>query len=356
MGPIWSTCKSGKSKKQKKTVEDPPCAKYTADPEKAADASPAQERKASLTEVLPETTETTETMPATTTTSPPPPPHVKARTSEYPGASDDVKRSQVKEEHVRWSVEWTEYKPITYTQEKILKDKPVWADADVSDKEKFAKIQFNTMDGVINRMSYHGNYEMEKLDDIDVPRNPSGRTGMKGRGLLGKWGPNHAADPIVTRFKRDSTGKVEERDGKPILEFVAIQRRDCQEWAIPGGMVDNGEHVSATLKREFGEEALNSIEDGEKEETKELIADFFSNGTTIYEGYVDDPRNTDNAWMETTATNFHDDDGKKAGKIPLNAGDDAQAVRWMPIDGDIHLYASHKDFIQKVCERLNAHF
>ena len=30
-------------------------------------------------------------------------------------------------------------------------------------------------------------------------RNPIGRTGMAGRGLLGKWGPNHAADPIVTR-------------------------------------------------------------------------------------------------------------------------------------------------------------
>lgn len=30
-------------------------------------------------------------------------------------------------------------------------------------------------------------------------RNPMGRTGMKGRGLLGRFGPNHAADPIVTR-------------------------------------------------------------------------------------------------------------------------------------------------------------
>ena len=30
-------------------------------------------------------------------------------------------------------------------------------------------------------------------------RNPIGRTGMTGRGLLGRWGPNHAADPIVTR-------------------------------------------------------------------------------------------------------------------------------------------------------------
>lgn len=33
------------------------------------------------------------------------------------------------------------------------------------------------------------------------PLNPQGRTGLKGRGILGKWGPNHAADPIVTRWK-----------------------------------------------------------------------------------------------------------------------------------------------------------
>ena len=27
----------------------------------------------------------------------------------------------------------------------------------------------------------------------------------------------------------------------------------------------------------------------------------------IYKGYVDDPRNTDNAWMETEAVNYHDE-------------------------------------------------
>ena len=30
-------------------------------------------------------------------------------------------------------------------------------------------------------------------------RNPIGRTGVCGRGLLGRWGPNHAADSVVTR-------------------------------------------------------------------------------------------------------------------------------------------------------------
>lgn len=29
----------------------------------------------------------------------------------------------------------------------------------------------------------------------------------------------------------------------------------------------------------------------------------------VFKGYVDDPRNTDNAWMETVAVNFHDESG-----------------------------------------------
>jgi ADP-ribose pyrophosphatase len=41
-----------------------------------------------------------------------------------------------------------------------------------------------------------------KFDEATgAPLNPYGRTGLTGRGLLGKWGPNHAADPIVTRWE-----------------------------------------------------------------------------------------------------------------------------------------------------------
>lgn len=72
-------------------------------------------------------------------------------------------------------------------------------------------------------------------------RNPIGRTGMTGRGLLGKWGPNHAADPIVTRWKKDSKGARVMVNGKPCLEFVAIKRRDTGEWALPG--VRGGHYV-----------------------------------------------------------------------------------------------------------------
>ena len=36
------------------------------------------------------------------------------------------------------------------------------------------------------------------------------------------------------RWKRDSSGEKVFKDGKPVLEFVAIQRTDCSEWALPG--------------------------------------------------------------------------------------------------------------------------
>jgi ADP-ribose pyrophosphatase len=62
-----------------------------------------------------------------------------------------------------------------------------------------------------------------------------GRTGMSGRGLLGRFGPNHAADPLVTRWKRAKNGEIVlDAHGQPIMQFVAIQRRDTGEWALPG--------------------------------------------------------------------------------------------------------------------------
>ena len=42
----------------------------------------------------------------------------------------------------------------------------------------------------------------------------------------------------------------------------------------------------------------------------------------VYRGYVDDPRNTDNAWMETIAINFHDSEGSSVAKFNFKAGMD----------------------------------
>ena len=45
----------------------------------------------------------------------------------------------------------------------------------------------------VNRASHEGEY---LVDATNRPLNIRGRTGVRGRGVLGKWGPNHAADPV----------------------------------------------------------------------------------------------------------------------------------------------------------------
>lgn len=59
------------------------------------------------------------------------------------------------------------------------------------------KPKWNSLDGTVNRVSYTDTYRVVN----QRPLNPLGRTGLSGRGVLGRWGPNHAADPIVTRWK-----------------------------------------------------------------------------------------------------------------------------------------------------------
>lgn len=115
-------------------------------------------------------------------------------------------------------------------------------------------------------------------------------------------------------------------------------------------MVDPGEQVSLTLKREFMEEALSTSTD-----TK-MLEEFFKSGTEIFKGYVDDPRNTDNAWMETVAVNFHDEAGEVVANFKLHAGDDAAKVKWMDVNSNIKLYATHLLIIEKVVQFLDAHW
>ena len=123
-------------------------------------------------------------------------------------------------------------------------------------------------------------------------------------------------------------------------------------------MVDPGEQVSATLKREFCEESLAIMEKGatEQQAIKDRLGVFFENGHPIYRGYVNDPRNTDNAWMETVAVNFHDESGETFDRIELTAGDDARSVRWIDIDSSLALYANHASFIEMTAAHRSAHW
>jgi ADP-ribose pyrophosphatase len=152
---------------------------------------------------------------------------VKARSQENP---DYPERLPVADEAVRWKNAWPDYQPPEWTHPLVFanaSDLPTghkWADpSEVSAAPKLhERTTFSTEGGAAHAYS-----EALTFDAAGRPMNPVGRTGLAGRGLLGKWGANHAADPIVTRFCPKS--------GR--LQVVAIQRKDTMQWAIPGGMV-----------------------------------------------------------------------------------------------------------------------
>jgi len=243
--------------------------------------------------------------------------HVKAR-NESPNGYN---RFPVPDDKVAWDVSYPAYQPNQFTAPSVLANdvslkKDGWAD-EATPQLAFAR----------RGVPQDSNGNAIRRDAEGFPMNPAGRTGTRGRGLLGKWGPNFAADPIVTRVN-PKTGE---------LEMLAIRRKDNGQWAIPGGMVDAGEMVSATLAREFEEEAGIRLD--------------MTDARSVYRGYVDDPRNTDNAWMETTVMHKHLD-AATAAKLKPKAGDDADAWRWMPLTEPelAKMYASHGQFVRAALE------
>lgn len=142
--------------------------------------------------------------------------HIKCRSNYYPFGG--IKRLVFSDNLVPWSVAFNDYNPPEYNSPSLL-NKP-WADPDIGNLYCFKLFtdihitivitgdpnfnpQWNELDNNVNRHSYAGTYILSE----GRPLNPKGRTGLKGRGVLGRWGPNHAADPVVTRWKRCDDGR-----------------------------------------------------------------------------------------------------------------------------------------------------
>jgi ADP-ribose pyrophosphatase len=225
-----------------------------------------------------------------------------------------------------WSAEYLEYKP------KYYRDPTVEANT-TPNGQKWAEPESKINTKNLNEKDFTS--YLATSQDKEIPRNPCGRTGIVGQGLLGKWGENWAADPIITRYA-PKTGK---------LLVLLIKRGDSGQWAIPGGMVDPGEtKLSLTAARELKEETGLDIKMDKARE--------------VYDGQVDDPRNTDNSWMMTKAYHLHLDNetSKDVDQQLLKAEDAAEikSIQWVPYDDPRinNLFASHTKFIQNVMKSI----
>ncbi|EDQ85552.1 uncharacterized protein MONBRDRAFT_29245 [Monosiga brevicollis MX1] len=264
----------------------------------------------------------------------------------YPGSK--MQRFAVAPEQVDWSMSLPGYNPIEYTHPSVAKG-PEWADP--ADPRA---INFNAVaNGVDRRSCYQTKFWVDT--ETGRPRNPHGRTGMTGRGLLGKWGVNWAADPVVTRWRRAANGTLLERDGRKVLEFIAIERSDNGGWAIPGGFRDRGEKMDTAVARELIEETMDGFDEMSPQD-QQPIKELLTQGQMVATIYSHDNRNTDNAWIETVCVNFHDDENRYTSKIQLRAGSDARNCQWMMVHSGIKVFASHHRLLKLVAQKHNAYF
>ncbi|KAK3749589.1 hypothetical protein QZH41_019730 [Actinostola sp. cb2023] len=83
---------------------------------------------------------------------------------------------------------------------------------------------------------------------------------------------------------------------------------------------------------------------------------FYAEKNWVLRGYVDNERNTDNAWMETMITNFHDDTGEIFGNVQFAAKDDVCSMAWLVVSRQLNLPENHVTFLKKVSRLHNAYF
>jgi ADP-ribose pyrophosphatase len=170
-------------------------------------------------------------------------------------------RFRITIDQASWNIPSPEYNPPYYVDTTVLENdyKKIangWADSE----EDWKLPQDDGSEDNIDR------------DEEGKPINPKGRTGIAGRGLFGKWGPNPYVILLISRVNKNS-GDTE----------ILLQIDSSDDVLLPEKFIKRIETLESTKKNLLGEFFL----------TENRII----NSKLIHEGYLYDRRQTDNAWL-----------------------------------------------------------
>lgn len=282
-------------------------------------------------------------------------------------------------------------KPWNCKHESFVNDETIIEGTDLYNRlQSETQIKIKYINKIKDKKIAYQEYKIKYIfDKLGRPLNPFGLTGITGRGQLGKWGKNPSGDALVTRSNTDGQIEILLVIRKKVYNTVNGKKTHIAggEPAIPGGMQDPGESAqSESAYRELVEETDDDYIPFEKKHTKEnkdqinsineqikqlestqteqikvlkeqiekinepltkllnsKISEIKKSCTPaleIFSGPVDDPRNTDNAWMYTNAIHIHYT--QQFDKQPNNAINEETDTRaWIPLENNMNLYASH---------------
>nr|XP_022305861.1 transient receptor potential cation channel subfamily M member 1-like [Crassostrea virginica] len=323
--------------------------------------------------------------------------HMASRESPYPGTS--VERFPVFDKYINWEETYPAYDPVLYTKpiEEYPEDVRPLIDLDYielihkledvslgqEDRQSILSTQtlhrplwnvaasynINDTNMEINRMSWidkDGVPIKYALDSYYIPLNPNGRTGLRGRGKLWRWGPNHCVKVVISRWKRfkPQNDFIKVND-KRVMEVIVLQKRASGELTLPEGK-EYGQLslYSAVCKKfmdkVFGQKNAEIDEQMSENQLVEFFQQFvephrgpftgFTSGI-IYKGYMDDPCNTDNAWREAEVWNIHY-------HVPDNL--DSKIInkekRWKEVSSYLHLPGNQNLIVQETARMHGAYY
>ena len=141
-----------------------------------------------------------------------------------------------------------------------------------------------------------------------------------------------------------------------VLAFRDVDELDGSEiYRVPSFFDEPGATISAVVRAEL----LNEVRRHRDEETVERITHLLrgifqgvEHAQEVYRGYLDDPRNTDNAWVETTV--YHHHFSRELGGL-LPFGHKACRAIWVSIY-DRKLRISNPQWIQTVQKFIEYEF
>lgn len=374
--------------------------------------------------------------------------HLAARQSPYPGTR--IARFPVFDKYVPWEQVYDVYDPKIYTKptDQFCEDEIIFVDEDLvqlkkahEERERMTEeekeclpplSQFSAKWNAVvtyRRESHTRSLDRRswissdnqplryKLDPMDIPINPMGRTGLRGRGVLWRWGPNHVIKAVCTRWRHKYSDNEDTPpgflyvEGKRVLEFIAIKKLGDEVtmesvYGLPGDALHG--HISqystqcGAFKRNVLDEDQDMKTNLDQSDMIQYFAQFSSTVTgtqsknplsqlsspvasstqmanippflsgsragsrtslrtevdsqgysasLLYKGYVDDPRNTDNAWVEAEVWNFHYDLGDIFdSRIPEDS-----STTWKEVSPNVKIFGNEGAIVQEAARIHDAY-